>query len=378
MSDNTSVSNVGADSSGAAARKRPSLIKRLAVIVSAVVVLLILYILLAPTPIDPVPYDPPPKPAMTGVLKPNTRLRSAEALAAGKLAGPEDIETDASGQVYTGLLDGRIVRISQAGAVHEFVNTGGRPLGLEFDSAGNLFVADAVKGLLRVSPDGTITTLVTEVNGQRLGFPDDLDVASDGLVYCSDASSKFGNGEYLYDLLESRPHGRLFSHDPRTGETKVLLKDLYFANGIALSQNEDFLLVNETYRYRITRYWLKGPKANTSDIFIDNLPGFPDNLTSNRQGKFWLAFFTVRNDTLDWLSPRPYLKKLLAKLPKFLWPAPEPYGFVIALDERGKMLESLQDPGGEKFREVTSAHEQGGNLYLGSLSNDRIGRYTLP
>jgi sugar lactone lactonase YvrE len=346
--------------------------------VAATVVLVLVYLFLAPSPIDPVAYEPPARPTLTGNLEPNTRLHDAEALAVGQLAGPEDVETDSAGQVYTGLADGRIVRLAANGAVEEFVNTGGRPLGLEFDSRGNLFVADAVKGLLRVAPDGEITTLLTEAEGQPLGFTDDLDVSSEGVIYFSDASSKFGNGEYLYDLLESRPHGRLIAHDPRSRQTKVLLKDLYFANGVALSRNEDFVLVNETYRYRITRYWLKGPKASTADTFVENLPGFPDNVTANRQGTFWVALFTLRNDTLDWLSPRPAVKKLLAKLPKMLWPAPQPYGFVLALDEQGRILESLQDPDGKKFPEVTAAHQRGDKLYLGSLSNDRIGRYSLP
>jgi hypothetical protein len=68
----------------------------------------------------------------------------------------------------------------------------------------------------------------------------------------------------------------------------------------------------------------------------------------------------------------------MAKLPKFLWPAPAPYGFVIAVDEQGKIVESLQDPGGQNLKEITSAAERDGYLYLGSLSNDRVGRYRLP
>lgn len=352
--------------------------RRILLIVVALIVLAVAYFLLSPSPIDPVAYQPEPAVPMTGPLAANTLLREAEAMAAGKIIGPEDIETDAQGRIVTGLEDGRIVFVSPGGQIEEFVNTGGRPVGMEFDPDGNLIVADAVRGLLQIAPDGAITTLITEVDGTPINFADDVDVDSDGVIYFSDASSKFGNGEYLYDLLEGRPHGRLISYDRRTGEAKVLLDGLYFANGIALSQDEDFVLVNETYRYRIQRYWLKGPRAGESEIFIENLPGFPDNITSNRQGKFWLALFTIRNETNDWLAPRPYVKSLLAKLPKAFWPAPEPYAFVVALDEDGNILESLQDPGGEKFHQITSAHERDGYLYLGSLTNDRIGRYRLP
>ncbi|MBX9788983.1 MAG: SMP-30/gluconolactonase/LRE family protein [Pirellulales bacterium] len=340
------------------------------------------FLLFAPTPLDPIAYDPPAPPPLAGPLAPNTLLRDAAPLAAGQIVGPEDVEIEADGSVLTGLVDGRIVRIMPDGQVETFARTGtesapGRPLGIARAPDGRLIVVDARLGLLAVTPDGQVSTLATEVDGVPFGFADDVDVASDGRVYFSDASDKFGDGEYLYDLLEARPHGRLLMHDLATGETRVLLADLYFANGVALSQQEDFVLVNETYRYRITRYWLKGDKAGTSDTFVDNLPGFPDNISSNRRGTFWLALFTVRNSTIDRLHPYPFLKKALSRLPKALWPAPAPYGFVVALDEQGNILRSFQDPDGQNYREVTSAHEHDGALYFGTLSGDRVGRLEL-
>ncbi len=137
-------------------------------------------------------------------------------------------------------------------------------------------------------------------------------------------------------------------------------------------------MINETYRYRIVRYWLKGPKAGTHEIFIDNLPGFPDNISSNHKGTFWLALFTVRNEAVDKLHPSPFLKAQMSKLPKALWPKPKPYGLVLALDEGGKIIQSLHEPTGKHLKEITSAREYGGYLYLGSLHNDRIGKYKLP
>ena len=59
------------------------------------------------------------------------------------------------------------------------------------------------------------------------------DVSSDEIIYFTDASAKYGKNEYLYDLLESKPHGRLLSYDLATGQIKQLLEDLYFANGVA-------------------------------------------------------------------------------------------------------------------------------------------------
>ncbi len=352
--------------------------KRILLGLLLLVVLAVGYLIFWPSPIDPVAFDPPPRLALEGPLAPNERLHSVEVLAAGKIDGPEDVEVDSQGAVYTGTADGRIVRVESDGQVTQLATTGGRPAGLAFSPDGALIVADAVKGLLSIDPQGQVRTLVAHGGSQNLGLADDVDVARDGTIYFSDATDKFAITGYMYDMLEGRPHGRLLRYDPVTKETTTLMPELLFANGVALSQNEDFVLVNETYRFRVMRYWLSGPKAGTSDVFVDNLPGYPDNITSNRHGTFWLALFTVRDDNADWLSPRPRVKSVMAKLPAFLWPKPRRYAFVIKLDENGAIQDSYQDPTGDPLYEVTSAFERDGYLYLGSLHNDRIGKFKLP
>ncbi|MFG0583357.1 SMP-30/gluconolactonase/LRE family protein [Pseudomonas sp. zjy_9] len=336
-----------------------------------------LYLALTPSPIDPLPWEAPEAPPMTAVLEPNDTLMKAELLARGQIHGPEDTAVDAQGRVYAGLHDGRVVRVLADDSVETFADTGGRPLGMDFDAAGNLILADAYKGLLRIDPQGRIEVLTTEADGLPFAFTDDLDIASDGIIYFSDASSRFQQPDYLLDLLEARPHGRLLSYDPSTGETRVLLDDLYFANGVALSANEDFVLVNETYRYRITRYWLKGERAGQHEVFIDNLPGLPDNLQGDRKGTFWVALPTPRKADADFLHRHPWLKAQLAKLPRALWPKAIPYGFAIALDENGKIVRSLHDTSGTHLRMVTSVKPVGDYLYFGSLDNDRIGKLPL-
>jgi sugar lactone lactonase YvrE len=339
--------------------------------------IIFLYVNFTKGPTQAVAYAPPPAPALTGVLAPNNDLKKATLLGQGKVRGPEDVEMDREGRLYAGTSDGAIVRVLASGAVERFAATGGRPLGLRFDRAENLIVCDAWKGLLSVNRKGEVTVLANQAGGVGFGFTDDLDIASDGRIYFSDASTKFHQPDYLLDMFEAKPYGRLIRYDPRTGKTEVLLKDLYFANGVALSRQEDFVLVNETYRYRITRYWLKGPRAGRSDTFLDNLPGFPDNLSSNRKGAFWVAFFTVRNPLADLIHPYPFIKDLVARLPPSLSPPPQPYGLVLRLDENGKITRSLHDPDGRHLQVITSAKEFDGFLYLGSLTNDRIGKIRI-
>lgn len=336
-----------------------------------------IFLVATPSPIDPLAWDAPEAPALTGVMEPNDTLMKAQLLGKGKLNGPEDTAIDAQGRVYAGQADGKIVRINGDNSVETFADTHGRPLGMDFDANGNLIVADSFKGLLSIDPQGTIKVLSTAADGVPLRFTDDLDIASNGTIYFSDASSRFGQPDYMLDLLEARPWGRLLSYTPSTGKTQVLLKDLYFANGVALSAKEDFVLVNETYRYRITRYWLKGSKAGQHDVFIDNLPGLPDNLEGDRNGTFWVALPSPRKADADFLHQHPWLKAQIAKLPRALWPKATAYGLAIAINEQGEIIQSLHDTSGSHLRMITSVKPAGDYLYLGSLENDRIGKLKI-
>ena len=262
----------------------------------------------------PASWMPDPPPELLGIYSKNTTLQSAELLGKGEVYGPEDVAIDKTGLVYGGTQDGKIIRIHPDGYVEDWITTGGRPLGLHFDSSGNLIVCDAYLGLLSISPSAKVTILVDQVEGIPLGFADDLDIAVDGKIYFTDASFKWSQANYMLDLLEGRPYGRFVVYDPSTREAKVLLKDLYFPNGVALSSNEDFVLINETWRYRVLRYWLEGERVGRKEIFIDNLPGFPDGISSNGQGIFWLAISKLKKLFLGIRCSLGILKILIISL----------------------------------------------------------------
>jgi len=333
------------------------------------------YLLFWPVSISPVRWTPPEAPALAGIYEPNEALVAMDRLEVG--LGPESVAVDQAGVVHCGLEDGSIVRWAEGvGEAEALLNIGGRPLGMAFDVDGNLIVCDLYGRLLVISETGDIEELATQVDDKPLGLINDLDIGTDGTVYFSESSTE--TTDTTLDLLEHRAHGRLLAYYPDTRETEILLDELYYANGVALSPDESFVLVVETTRYRVRRLWLEGPRKGEDEVLLDNLPGFPDGISCDEMGTFWLALVNPRNAFVDWMLEHPSLRKIVARLPLawFAGAAPR-YGFVLGLDAGGNVLHNFQDPSGSTFGGISCVVRQDDTLYFGSLLEDAIGRLPL-
>ena len=341
--------------------------------------LFMVYLLFWPVDAVPAVWQAQKAPEMKGQFGPNDYLQDVEILGAGDGIGPEDIALDKAGNMYAGYDDGRIIKYDVRGnSLNVFVNTQGRPLGMDFDGEGNLIIADANKGLLRADQDGHLTTLTTAVDGTPFKLTDDVDVAADGKIYFTDASSRYGIHDYRLDLMAHQPYGRLLEYDPETKKTTTLLSDLYFANGIAISPDGEFVLVNETSKYRVQKYWLKGDKAGHSEILLDNLPGFPDGISSNGKGTYWIAMPALRKKIIENLADKPFVRKIILRLPESIQPAPDRHAFVLGIDGTGRVIHNLQYPSPKSFSPITSVEEKNGVLYLGSLTYPGFARINAP
>ena len=346
-------------------------------IVSALVVLA-LYLFLWPVPIEPGVWDPPPVPALEGDFAENRVLQAMELFPTPGTSGPEDVAVDSEGRAYVGVEQGQILRYAADGSdPHVFAVTGGRPLGLDFDNDGNLIVADAAKGLLSVDAAGAVSVLCTEAGGQPFGFADDVDVDSQNVAWFSDASVRWDHHHVMNDALESRASGRLVKYDIGSGECTTVLSDLYFANGVAVSPDDSYVLVNETMRYRTKRVYVRGPRVGVVETFIDNLPGFPDGISAGADGVFWLAIYAPRNEILDAAGPKPWLRRVVYRIPSALQPKPRRHPFVLGLDANGDVVHNLQDADGVEFSKSTSAEQVGDWLYIGSLTEPKWGRIAV-
>lgn len=361
--------------------------KKIAFFVLTLVALAALYLLAWPVPIAPLAWDAPTAPGYTGPHAVNTQLAHLQIIDLKGEVGPEHVQFGPDGKLYTTVASGNILRMNADGSAQQvFANTGGRVLGFDFDAKGHLIAADAVKGLLSITPDGnTITVLTDNVNGDAIRYADAVVVAKNGKIYLSDASTRFAPKDWggtfeasVLDILEQASTGRILEFDPATQATRVVASGISFANGVALSQDEHTLLVNETGKYRI---WKIAVAANGLDVaqpspqasvLLDNLPGYPDNLMRGLDGKIWLGLAKPRNPTIDALAQQPWLRSLTLRLPRVLWPIPKAYGHVMAFTEDGKVVADLQDPSGA-YPETTAVTETKDRLYVQSLHAHGLG-----
>lgn len=336
--------------------------------------MLVAYLFFWPVPINPQAWNAPDAPGLINEYALNDRLKNIERLKVADNRGPEDIAFSTDGWLYAGYTNGNILRMRPDGSAASIaVNTGGRPLGLDFAPDGGLIIADAVKGLLRWQ-NNQLEVLAAEANGKRMLFVDDVDVAANGMIYFSDATQNFGIGYADLDVIEHNGTGRIFSYDPVSKKLSLLMDGLNFANGTALGPDDAYLLVTETGQYRVHRYWLEGERSGQSEVIADNLPGIPDNITHYENGEFWLALFAPRNAALDFSAPYPLLRKMIMRLPEFARIKPAHHAFALSISGDGELLANLQHPGPDSYSPVTAVRRHEGHLYFGSLSYPAVGR----
>ncbi len=366
------------------------MLKKIFILFVFAVLICVGYLSLWPVPINPVSWDAPKSVGYTADFEPNMKLAGLKTLAIGEHHGPEDVAgriEDERMIIYTSTQSGDIIRIDPHSNEHRvFANTGGVALGLQFAPDGlldkNLIVADAHKGLLSIDANGTVTVLTDKAeDGSPILYADELAIAQDGKVYFSDASTKFGAKQAgstlsgsLLELMEHGSTGRVLVYNPADGSTKTVVDNMSFPNGVAMCPDDACILIAETGMYAVKRFWLTGPKSGTMDTVIENLPGFPDNINKGQDGRYWVGLTSPRSQALDNLSDKPFMRKLVQRLPAAMRPKAVNYGFIFAMDMNGKVLAQYQDPSGS-YPLTTGATEPGdGWLYIGSLGAIELAR----
>ncbi|KAL2327286.1 hypothetical protein Fmac_020713 [Flemingia macrophylla] len=326
------------------------------------------------SPIDPVVHDIRPAPSTK-----DNKLQNIIKLGEGLLKEAEDVAVDKEGTVYAVTRDGWVKRLHRNGNWEDWKHMDSNTL-LGFTTAkdGGLIICDTDKGLLKVTEDG-FSVILSHVNGSELRFADDVIEASDGNIYFSIVSTKFQLEDWYLDVLEARPHGQLLRYNPTSNETDIVLDEVAFANGVALSKDEDYVVVCETWKYRCLRHWLKGEKKGTTDILIDNLPGAPDNINLAPDGSFWIALIQLTTEGLEFVHDYKITKHIVASFPRLVnfVNGAKTKAAVVNVATDGKIVRKFDDGDGKVITFVTSAVEFEDHLYLGSLNSNFVGKLPL-
>ncbi|XP_010471492.1 PREDICTED: protein STRICTOSIDINE SYNTHASE-LIKE 12 [Camelina sativa] len=290
----------------------------------------------------------------------------------GSRSGPEAFAFDSTGKgFYTGVSGGKILKwLPETGYVNfaqitESSNSSwcdgnigtalagrcGRPAGIAFnENTGDLYVGDAPLGLHVISPNGGLATKIADsVDGKPFKFLDGLDVdPTTGVVYFTSFSSRFSPIQVLIALGLKDATGKLYKYDPSTKVVTVLMEGLSGSAGCAVSSDGSFVLVSQFTKSNIKRYWIKGPKAGTSEDFTNSVSN-PDNIKRvGSTGNFWVA--SVVN--------------------KFIVPTNPS---AVKVNSDGEVLQTI--PLKDKFGDtlLSEVNEFEGNLYIGTLTGPFAG-----
>jgi len=335
--------------------------------------------------------DLPPAPSITAEspYAVNDKLHDIEMIGLGRVESPEDVILDEEDNLYCGTRHGNIMRFKAPDYqdMEIYAHVGGQPLGMAFDPDGNLYVCIGGMGLYRVTPERKIEKVTDETNrslfsiadDSRLRLADDLDIAPDGRIFFSEATVRYEMHEWQIDSLEGRGNGRIICYDPRTKQTRTVVKNLIFPNGICLGSEGQSILFAESWACRISRYWFDGPKKGEVESVISSLPGYPDNINRASDGNYWIALMGMRGPAFDLSMRKPAFRRRMSKrLAQDEWLSPNiNLGCVIKCNDQGEILETLWDRSGVNHPMITSMREHRGYLYLGGITNNRIGRYKL-
>jgi len=201
---------------------------------------------------------------------------------------PEGPAWDGTALFVSNCYGGWIARITH-GRVDTFLvaratpPTFGKTNGLVCGADGNLYACDFGLGaILRISPDGDVTVVADQYQGEPFSRPNDLAFDSQGWLWFSDTRQ--------YD--PSRPDGRLYRVHPADGRVVLAADSIAYPNGLAFSGDGRWLYVSESAAERVLRFEVSADgRLRNRTVFISLPGGDPDGLAIDRNGSLYIAHF---------------------------------------------------------------------------------------
>jgi hypothetical protein len=343
--------------------------------------------------------DPHAIPSMDGAFSPNDRLDQAVPIG-DPLPGADAVAGSPDGSICVSA-GHKVWRLSGVGFENrtvfaEFDDDAGA---LTFHPDGRLLVCTA-RGLAGVEPSGR-QSFLSEAEGAPLHCLTAVAAAPDGNIFASDGSPLHRANDWCVDLMERNNLGRIVACDAAFENARVLLRDLNYPGGLAVS--DGCLWFSESFAHRISRApILSFGTIDAPQIVIRNMPGYPSRLGRSADGGFWLSLFGLRTHLIEFvLREDDFREEMMRTIPPVFWIAPaltssgdcrEPmqigavkalgiqkpwapprsYGLLARLDANGEVVETLHSRVGGRYHGITAAIETAQGVVVASKGNGRV------
>jgi phage tail protein X len=340
-------------------------------------------------------------PSLDGALSPNEALDHCRPIG-DLLPGADDIAEAPDGALYVSA--GRqVLRLSGPGyqtraIVAEFDAAAG---GLTLHPDGRLLVCIAGRGLAAVDANGGQTWL-NQAEDQPLHGLTSVAAAPDGAIFASEGSRLNTLADWRTDLMQKNRAGRVIVCGPGFEAPKVLLRNVPYPNGLALSADGRSLWLTESWSHRVCRAAVSGREIDALEPVIGNLPGYPARLGRAVGGGFWLSMFALRTHLIEfvlreddfreemmrsiapdyWIAPAlatsgDALEPMQSGSIKALgiqkpWAPPRSYGLIARITEDGDVVDSLHSRVGGRCHGVTAACDAAQGLVIVSKGHGLV------
>lgn len=163
--------------------------------------------------------------------------------------------------------------------------------GLAVDAKGNLVLCQhGERRVARLEKDGSFTPLADRYDGKRFNSPNDLVIAKSGTTYFTDPPYGLKGGQ------PELPFHGIYAVTP-DGKVSLLVEDVRFPNGIALSPDEKtlYIAVSDPQNTRVMAYDLQADgSAKNGRVFFNAQPlkskerkGGCDGMKVDTNGNIW-------------------------------------------------------------------------------------------
>jgi hypothetical protein len=266
-------------------------------------------------------------PVMDGPLKPNQLLEAAGRVLTA--AGIDNLAATAEGMLYTS--GNTLVRIP-GGEVARFPSVISC---LAVDDGGAMAIG-LDDGGIHIRGGAHDGRRFDQANGKKLNCPTAALFLDANTLIVANGAAQHRPSQWRRDLMTLGRSGTVWRLDLASGNALALASGIAWPCGIAAAA-DGRLFVSEAWRHQVLR--IDAAKPSRPALALTDPPAYPGRIVPAARGGYWLTFFSVRNQLVEFiLREKDYRQRMIKEVPEPFWMAP-------SLASLGKFEEPLQGSG---------------------------------